>query len=220
MRFIDMVRRSAIATLASCLALLVQIGSAGAAETGAPRNPELEAPEEISVLGRRGRLALRAEIVRLETRMFDIFNSLNDTREFEIYCAESIVTGSRIAERECVPTYVKQARMRGAQQFMFFDLVPPNGENSSGPPRNGGARSMNTRGAPQMTEEQLWFHDNDKHAAFNARFRALAAQHPELAAVAQDLQAKRLELVEAEERRRKESVVGRFFSLFSGGDDE
>lgn len=204
--------------LVSCLALLSWIGAAGAADTRVLQSSAAEPIEEIEVSGRR-LLALRVEIEGIENRMFDIFNELNDTPAFRIQCTEAIVTGSRIPERECVPRYIKQARLSEAQKFMFFDLVPPNGENSSGPPRNGGAKSMNTRGATQMTEEQLWFHNNDKHAAFNAKFRELAAQHPELMTTAMELQTKRQQLLDSEARQRKESAVGRFFSAFGSKDE-
>jgi len=206
--------------LVSCLALLFWVDTAIAADTRASPGGGLDSPEEIAITGRRNLISLNAEIIDAEARMFDLFNELNDKREFDIRCEEAIVTGSRIPERECVPVYMKRARMTAAQRFLFFDLTPPGGENSSGPARNGGAISMNTRGAPQLSEEQLWFHNNEKHTAFNARFRELAAQNPELASVALDLQAKR-QLVEAyEARQRQESTLGRLFAAFGGKDDE
>ncbi|HEY0962281.1 MAG TPA: hypothetical protein VGE69_07985 [Pseudomonadales bacterium] len=221
MRPIEIVRSLPIAMLGSCLALLVSIGPARAADSGSPRGSaenQREPVEEIEVTGRR-LLRLRAEIVGLEHRTFDMFNALNDTPEFKIHCTESIVTGSRIPERECVPVYMKRARMNEAQKFLFYDLVPPGGQNISGPPRNGGAISMNTRGAPQLTEEQLWFHNNHKHVAFNAKFRELAAQHPDLANLALELQAKRQQLLVSEARQRKDSAIGRFFSGFGSKDE-
>ena len=204
--------------LLSCLMLVPGADMASAADTRAPQNAGRKPIEEIEVSGRR-LLALRVEIEGIENRMFDIFNALNDTPSFKIHCVETIVTGSRIPERECVPTYMKMARLNEAQKFLFFDLAPPNGQNSSGSPRNGGAVSMNTRGAPQLTDEQLWFHNNPRHEAFNAKFRELAAQHPELMTVATELQVKRQQLLDSEARQRKESAVGRFFSAFGGNDE-
>lgn len=206
--------------LLSCLALAFWIDTASAADIRAPLEAGLDPAEEIAITGRRNLISLNAEIIDAEARMFDLFNELNDKREFDIRCEETIVTGSRIPERECVPVYMKRARMTAAQTFLFFDLTPPGGGNSSGVARNGGAISMNTRGAPQLSEEQLWFQNNRKHMAFNARFRELAAQHPELESVALELQAKRRQAEAYETRQREESTLGRFFAAFGDKDQE
>ncbi|MGV3591809.1 MAG: hypothetical protein ACO1PZ_08965 [Gammaproteobacteria bacterium] len=193
--------------LLSCVTFMLGAGMAGAADMRALQGPAAGPIEEIEVSGRR-LFALRVEIEGIENRMFDIFNELNDTPAFRIQCIEGIVTGSRIPERECVPRYMKQARMSETQKFLFYDLLTKKGSGSSG------GVSMNTKGAPAMTEEQLWFHNNPKHVAFNARFRELAAQHPELMNAAMELQAKRQQLLDSEARQRKETAVGRFFSSF------
>lgn len=217
MRSIAILRRLSIVTLA----LLVPIGTAGAAETASPssRSGSQEPAEEIEVRGRRALIQLRAEIINLESRMYDLFNQLNDERQFDVICSEEIAKASRIPERECSPLYMRRARMMQAQRFVLFDLTPPNFDPARGPPRNGPSKSINTRGAP-MSEAELWFHNDDKHRAFNAKFRELAAQHPELHNITRDWQDKQLRLVELEEEQRKNSLLGRFFSKFSRKDDD
>ena len=194
--------------LASCTALLLSFGTAGAAETGTPRSAELETPEEIQVLGRRGRLMLRAEIVRIEARMFNLFNEFNDVRQFDIFCEEAIITGSRIPERRCAPRYMKQAYSDTVQKFLFSDLRGPKPDGA-----NGGV-SMNTVGAQGQTQEQLWLYNNPKHREFNDKFRELAAQHPELNATLLDWQAKQRVLEDLEAQQKDASALGRFFGKF------
>lgn len=212
----EILRRLSIATLVSCLALLFWIDIAGAAEMHAPQKPAGEPAEEIEVLGRRGRLALRAEIVNVETRMFNLFNEFNDERQFDVFCDEGIVTGSRIPERKCAPRYMKRTSMTRAQEFLFSDLLgaKPDLNTSDWMP----GVSMNTVGTPPQTEELLWFHNNAKHRAFNEKFRELATRHPELNAIALDWQAKQRRLADMEAQQKKESVLGRFFGKFGRKD--
>lgn len=219
MRYIAIVRGISIAMLASCVALLASIDAAVAADSRAPQSAESETPEEIAVMGRRSLVRLKAEVISLQDRMFGLFNQLNENREFDIICSEEIVKASMIPERACVPIYMRRARWTETQQYLFIDLIPPNGENSSGPKRNGGAVSMNTLRAP-MSDEELWFHNNPKHVAFNENFRALAAQHPELGAITLEWQEKQRRLAEAEAQRKKESALGRFFGKFGRKDDD
>jgi hypothetical protein len=105
---------------------------------------------------------------------------------------------------------MKRARMTSAQNFLLFDLAPHIPGSKSG-----GGISLGTKGAPE-SQQQLWFRNNHKHRAFNANFRELAAQHPELASAAQDLQSKRQRLEELEERQRKEGALARLFAGFDG----
>jgi hypothetical protein len=196
-----------------CLALWLWICMVGAVQAQ-PQQSDLQSGsdpiEEVEVTGQASRLALRVEIVAAETRMFDLFNQLNDMRQFNISCEAVMVTGSRIAERECVPAYMKRARMTSAQNFLLFDLTP----HIPGS-KMGGGKSLGTKGAPEA-QQQLWFRNNHKHEAFNANFRELAAQHPQLASAALDLQAKRARLEELEASQRKEGTLGRIFGGFGG----
>lgn len=219
MRLFGISGKTSDASLAGCLILGLWIGVAGAAEEQVPqRSPELqdEPIEEIAIVGRRALMALRAEIVDAEIRMFGLFNQFNDTREFDIKCETVMVTGSRIPDRECVPTYMKRARRTNAHNFLFSDVTPP---NPSDPNRPIGSKSLNTKGV-QTNEQELWLQNDPKHKAFNARFRELAAQHPELATAALDLHARRQRLETLEQRQRQEGAMGRFFSRFGGKDEE
>ncbi|MES2604007.1 MAG: hypothetical protein V4603_03660 [Pseudomonadota bacterium] len=181
------------------------IGTVSAAQGQAPRSEPIE---QIDITGRSSLIALQTEINNAEIRMFNLFNELNDVRRFDISCESVMITGSRIAERECVPIYMKRARRTNVDNFLFSDMKPP---------QNGtGARSVNTRGV-QDTEQLLWFKNRPKTREFNVKFRELASQHPELASAALELQTKKQRLEELEARRRNESAVGQ---LFSGSDDK
>lgn len=201
--------KAGIFLLACCLILVLWIDLAAAAE---PREPQVdgEAAEEVEVLGRRSRVALRAEIIGLEDRMYKLYNRLNAERQFDVICSEAIVKGSRIPERVCSPVYMRRARATAGQRFLLFDIVPPNYNPSQGPPRNSTARSLNTIGLP-LSDEQLWFQNNHKHAEFNANFRELAARSPELTAITLEWQDKQLRLAEAEARAKENSLLGRLF---------
>lgn len=188
------------AGLVSCLTLSLWISVVSAAETPVPetsRESRSDPIEEIEVTGRATRLQLRAEIEHAEIQMFGLFNQLNEEREFDVTCQPVMVTGSRIAERECVPIYMKRVRLNAAQKFLFTDLTPPPQDSI----QTGSGVSIDRGGLPE-TEAQLWFQNNPKHMEFNAKFRELAAQHPELAAAALDWKAKQQRLAELEESRR------------------
>lgn len=198
------------ANLGTCLALLLWTSLAGAAVDPAPQggSESLGNPVEVEIIGQRSPLSLRLEIDAIEQRTFDLFNQFNDVREFDISCEKVIVTGSKIPERECTPRYMKRARSKNSQDFLLSDLNSIPGEPA-----------VNTRGVPQ-TQQELWFQNQRKHEAFNARFRELAMQHPELAAATIELQVKRQRLRELEERQQGESALGRFFSGFGNRDED
>ncbi|MES2604008.1 MAG: hypothetical protein V4603_03665 [Pseudomonadota bacterium] len=196
-------------SLVSCLALSLWIGTASAAQGQAPEN-NLDSQgrpiEQIDITGRKTMIALQVEINNAEIRMFNLFNQLNDVREFEISCQAVMITGSRIAERECVPMYMKRMRFRNVENFLFTDLTPPQVNE-----KPSGGWAMDLKGV-QDSEQLLWFKNQPKTRAFTTKFQELAADHADLAAAAQDLQAKRQRLEELEARRRTEGAVGRFLS--------
>lgn len=209
-------------SLKSCLTLWLSIGMVGvvgAAEGQTPRGDnqsQAEPIEEIEVRGQGSLISLRKDIVNAETQVYNLFNQFNDVREFNITCEEAMVTGSRIAERECVPVYMQRARRTNVSNFLFSDLTPP---SVSGTGPGTGAKSLNARGV-QETEQELWFHNQPKHREMNAKFLELSSQHPELAAAAQDLQTKRERLAELEASQREESALGRFFARIGGKGEE
>lgn len=206
---------SLVHCLTSCLTLSLWIGTVSAAQGQAPAN-NLDSDgrpiEQIEITGRKTLIALQTEINNAEIRMFSLFNQLNDVREFDITCQAVMITGSRIAERECVPIFMKRARRNNVDKFLFSDINPP--QPGAGTPS--GAASIDTKGV-QDSEQELWFRNRPKTREFNTRFRELAAEHPELAAAALDLETKKQRLEELEERQRNEGTVGRFLS---GGDKE
>ncbi|HWK52768.1 MAG TPA: hypothetical protein VNR18_00210 [Hyphomicrobiales bacterium] len=165
--------------------------------TSAAEDPPAATPEsieEIEIVGQRTLSTLRLEIRREEEQMFDLFNDLNDVREFDVSCGEVIVTGSLIPARECVPRYIQRARFLNAQDFLQF-------------------------GIPQKTEQELWWENRRKNEAFNAKIRSLAVEHPSLANTMLNLNAKKQHL-QALEREQKDGKVGRFLSRVFGDDQD
>lgn len=189
------------ASLVSCVSLSLWVASAAAAESQVSQStsPGQDGSiEEIEVTGRASRLQLRSEIEFAEKRMFALFNELNDIKEFEIVCQSVMATGSRIAGRECVPTYMKRKRMDAVANFLLTDLTPPTAYEMSVQP---GAVSVNTQGTP-AAQQQIWDQNRSKHEEFNAKFRELASQNPELNAAALEFKEKKERLQQLEEQAR------------------
>ena len=88
-----------------------------------PRAPDsadasrAESPEEIVVRGRR-RDEIRFEIVRLENAVYERFNALNSTDDFDITCMNEAPAGSRLPVRECLPKFAWTADRRAAQEVL------------------------------------------------------------------------------------------------------
>jgi hypothetical protein len=81
--------------------------------------------DEIIVLGRT-LPALRLEIERAENAVFDRFNALNKSDDFDIHCTMEIATGTHIPQRVCAPVFLRDAQARagtdtvlGLQGFSF-----------------------------------------------------------------------------------------------------
>lgn len=70
--------------------------------------------DEVVVPGNRPE-NLRVEIERLEGAVYERWNALNSTDDFDIRCLEQIPTGSNIPSRTCVPNFVIEAESRAAR---------------------------------------------------------------------------------------------------------
>src|SRR6185503_728620 len=99
-----------------CLALLLGLGaSALGQEVAAPqRSSELE---ELIVSGRRPE-NLRVEIERLENAVYERFNALNSSNEFDVHCFEQAPTGSNIPVRTCAPNFVTRTESHAGETMV------------------------------------------------------------------------------------------------------
>lgn len=70
--------------------------------------------EELTVRGQRPE-QLRLEIELAEDRMFEIFNALNSTDEFDIHCRMETRAGTKIQSRICLPNFAWANRAESAQ---------------------------------------------------------------------------------------------------------
>jgi hypothetical protein len=87
--------------------------AAGVASNAPPAAPPAAAVDEVIVPGRKGE-PLRVEIERLENSVYDRFNALNSSDEFDIHCFEQAPTGSNIPVRKCWPNFALDAEKRAA----------------------------------------------------------------------------------------------------------
>lgn len=60
-----------------------------------------EVVDEITVMGVRDLGALRAELVRAENEVFNLYNELNDDDDYDIICKRVASIGSQIKKRVC-----------------------------------------------------------------------------------------------------------------------
>ena len=128
------------------LMLVVGAGTPALAQDEAAVPQPDEAVEEVIVPGRRPENN-RLEIERVEAAVYERFNSLNSTDEFDIVCFQHTPTGSNIPERTCQPNFVIRAQARAAS-----DIVSDvNGSSMAGNPAEHGARMEEK--SRQLTEE-------------------------------------------------------------------
>ena len=65
--------------------------------------------EEITVIGQRSLRSLRKEIVIAEDKFYNLYNSLNDDKDYDVVCKKMAPIGSHILKRTCLPNFVAQA---------------------------------------------------------------------------------------------------------------
>lgn len=82
-------------------------------ETSEP--PQREQLDEITVFGDRSLSAIDARVIELENRMYDVFNSLIDDRDYHITCRDVAPLGTRLTQRVCEPGFVQRFGSIGAQ---------------------------------------------------------------------------------------------------------
>jgi hypothetical protein len=69
----------------------------------------VEAIDEITVMGARDLGALRAELVRAEDEVYDLYNDLNDDDDYDIICKKQARVGSQIKFRVCQTRLFREA---------------------------------------------------------------------------------------------------------------
>jgi hypothetical protein len=92
---------------------LVALSTPGFAQDAPASAPTVTGDEEVIVEGRTPQ-ELRLEIERVEKAVYERFNALNSTDEFDILCSEHAPTGSNIPVRTCRPSFVLRAEQRAA----------------------------------------------------------------------------------------------------------
>ena len=156
--------------------------------------PARERPiEEIAVVGERSTLLLLNEIKDAEVMMYDIFNDLNSTDDFDVNCHNVTPTGTLIPVWECDAGFMTRERFQNTQDFLQFGFMP-------------------------KSDEEIYWENRKKVDALNAEMLSLAKENPGLAEAMLDLHGKRQRLAQMESRKR-EKTKG-FFSRLLGKDTD
>ena len=80
--------------------------------------------EEIIVIGELSRPAVRSQIIRVETDIYNFYNANNGNKKLNIVCRQVALTGTRIPQRVCEPVFLTEARSREVGRFIQeFDGV-------------------------------------------------------------------------------------------------
>jgi hypothetical protein len=121
----------------AALALLATLQSVPAAARDEPSGREV-APagvaereprtmEEITVRGEKSLATLRLELNAARARVYDVFNEINSSDEFDITCRTRARMGSRIPQFECAPRFVSDATRKAVGGFQHTYLSPAMG---------------------------------------------------------------------------------------------
>jgi hypothetical protein len=109
-------RKVVLAMKTMCLVVVLGFGVPALAQEAASPQQRAEV-EEVIVPGRRPE-NLRIEIERLEVAVYDRFNALNSSDEFDIHCLEQAPTGSNIPVRTCAPNFVIHAESNSVAKML------------------------------------------------------------------------------------------------------
>ncbi len=71
----------------------------------------MEQLEEIIVVGEPTLRFLREDVYRTEDRFYELFNSLNEGKQFDVHCRYKRPVGSHIRRRVCEANFVKSEYM-------------------------------------------------------------------------------------------------------------
>ena len=113
------------ALLGTCCCLLLVPAPILALDPGPGSNPtEAEADtgdaaiDEVVVVGEKTAPQLRREIEAVETRIYGLFNDLNDEDEYDIICRREARVGSQIPRTDCKARIYWDALAESAQETM------------------------------------------------------------------------------------------------------
>ena len=81
--------------------------------------------EEVIVIGELSRPAVRSQIIRVETDIYNFYNANNGNKKLNIVCRQVALTGTRIPQRVCEPVFLTEARSRQMRRFAqeFFGVA-------------------------------------------------------------------------------------------------
>ena len=74
--------------------------------------------EEVIVIGELSRPAVRTQIIRVETDIYNFYNANNGNKKLNIVCRQVALTGTRIPQRVCEPVFLIEARSREVRRFV------------------------------------------------------------------------------------------------------
>ena len=74
--------------------------------------------EEVIVIGELSRPAVRTQIIRVETDIYNFYNANNGNKKLNIVCRQVALTGTRIPQRVCEPVFLTEARSREVRRFV------------------------------------------------------------------------------------------------------
>jgi hypothetical protein len=169
--------------------------------------------EEIQVTGPRSMILLGQEIRKAEVQMYNLFNELNSTDDFDVTCGFVKDTGTQISAWKCMVGFMSHAEHRNTQEFLQTCFSPVSEADEQ----------VNTQGLPPScflpkTDEQLNWENREKLDAMNAEMSALAKENPALAQAMLDLYAKKQRMQGLQLSKRENS--GRFFRKLFGRKEE
>lgn len=139
--------------------------------------------EEVTVRGQRSMLSYRIEIEAARDRIYDVFNALNSSDEFDVTCDYERPTGTRIPQRRCRPEFLKQATAEAGRAFLDAMLFEGNAQA-------GMSRAMAANSRAQV-----------KHRLLVEEMSRLVTEHPALAEAFIEYFRLQDEYREARERR-------------------
>jgi len=149
-----------------CLVLLVGFAASALAQEAA--SPPQDEIEELIVPGRVPE-NVRVEIERLEVAVYEQFNALNSSDEFDIHCLVQARTGSNIPQRTCAPNFVIQAESRSARKLLTDGRG--SAANNANPAEHGTWMEDKSR---ELTEEmQRIARENERFMRYLARLDEL-----------------------------------------------
>jgi hypothetical protein len=101
---------------------LMSAGTVQAAANGAAT--ETTDIPEVQVVGKR-LYQMRQDIIKAEDKFFAKFNELNKDDDFDVHCAMTAETGTRLKKRVCKLQFYENAQAEEAQAMLRGDYAPP-----------------------------------------------------------------------------------------------